>query len=136
MDEAWKKLSTDAYDAALLLLQNERWRSMISRAYYAVFARATALLVVYGAPPPNGREGHNHAKLAALIIDHLGYLGDQRFKIAAWVKTLYYDLRLKADYHPSASVDKGDARDALSLMRNACRDLKEPKYDRKKRREK
>ena len=133
MDEAWKKLPADAYDAALLLLQNGRCRSMISRAYYAVFSRATALLVVHGMKPPDGREGPHHAKLATLIVDHLEYLGDHRFKIAAWVTTLYHDLRLRADYCPSAPVDMGDARDALALMRNACRYLKERKCDRKKR---
>jgi len=124
MAETWTSLSEDAYKAALLLQQNERWRSMMSRAYYAVYARVAALLVDRGVTMPDGWEGPAHV-LPGLIRTHLTYL-DDRWAIAAWV-TVLYEWRLKADYRPSATVDMNDVRNIVNLMRNARHRLREKK---------
>ena len=126
MAETWKNLSTDSYDAALSLLESERWRSAMSRAYYAVYSRAAALLAAQGVTMPGKYEVPHHANIAAMIVDHLTHLGDRgfRLKIASMVTALY-EARVRADYRPSDPVDVRRARTALRLMHELCHYLQE-----------
>jgi len=118
MSETWQSLADDAYRASLSLRQERRCRSAISRAYYAVYSRVTALLVAHGVTMPDDYEGPLHSKLAALIEAHLTGLRSKRWTVAGLARGLY-DLRVIADYHPSVPVDGGDALVAVRRMMGA-----------------
>ena len=120
----WRELARDSYGAASLLAQARRWRSAVSRAYYAVFALVAFALVRKGVTMPRGREGPSHAKLAALVSTHLPELGGAKWRVFGQVKGLYA-LRIDADYMPSSRVDRARSYVALSMMSEVFRDLKE-----------
>ena len=110
----WREIATDNYAAVLELLSGRRWRSAVSRCYYAVYARSIAGMKA-GAVFPTGREGPRHAVLPAMVAS--GSLGDVpgAVRLAGNIRKLY-KLRLISDYSQSFPVDDGDARKAVQLM--------------------
>ena len=126
MTETWQNLAEGAYQAALSLRQERNWRSVISRAYYAVYSRVAALLVARGVTMPAKYEGPLHAKLAELVIAHLTHLGDLRWTISAWIRALYAQ-RVIADYRPSGRAGENGARNALTIMTDTFCLLREKK---------
>lgn len=122
----WKTVAADNYAAASELVTRRRWRSAVSRAYYAVFALVSESLKRKRVPMPKDWEGPSHAKLAALICGHLTQLGDMRWRVFHRVKALYA-LRLDADYRPSLPTENGHARKAIALMADVFHLLKEAK---------
>ena len=115
MTETWQNLAEDAYRAAWSLRRDRHWRSMISRAYYAVYSRMASLRVARGVTMPSDREGPSHATLATLVRTHLTHLGDRRWAISGRVKALY-NQRRRADYQPSESVDESDVQNVMQMM--------------------
>lgn len=115
----WREIATDNF-AAVMDLVARHWRSAQSRAYYAAYARVAAALASSGVVVPAGREGPSHAKLPALVESHLTQVGILRWQVSVLLRDLYR-MRLIADYHPSASVGDGDARQAAALMQRLFR---------------
>jgi uncharacterized protein (UPF0332 family) len=113
MDD-WRSIATSNYSAVGALVQRH-WRSAISRAYYAVYARMVAELKKAGAAFPTGQEGPSHAKLPGMIESHLKYAGDIRWRLSGLITRLY-NLRVIADYRPSDNVADGEARYAAVMM--------------------
>jgi uncharacterized protein (UPF0332 family) len=111
----WREVANDNYGAASELVNRERWRSAISRAYYAAFALVAGALKRKGVAMPRDWEGPAHVKMAALVCDHLTELRDVRWRVFHCVRRLYA-LRLDADYRPSLASNNGEARSALGLM--------------------
>lgn len=98
-----------------------RWRSALSRAYYAAYARVTAALAnVPGVTFASGREGPTHARLPGLVETHLSHAGDVRWRVSELVRGLY-KARLDADYVPSRDIGAGDAREAVRMMAEVFR---------------
>lgn len=91
-------------------------RSVISRAYYAVFAYVTHELLLVNVEIPASREAPSHQRLQSLVINRLSQFRlPKRRSLAILVGSLY-DLRIAADYMPSVEIDAREARHAVSIM--------------------
>lgn len=118
----WHQLGREARNAANELVET-RFRSCLSRAYYAVFSKVTHELDA----APNvtfaqGREGPGHpgengtGGIRRLIETSMPELSaERRIKLSELIGALY-TLRIYADYHPSIKIDASDAREAVSMM--------------------
>jgi uncharacterized protein (UPF0332 family) len=123
MAEAWLDLANDARRSANRLLTDDRFRSCLSRAYYAAYSKVTHVLAATpGVTFPNNREGPNHpgelgtGGIRRLIESSMpGMVQERRAKLSELVGRLY-TLRVDADYKPSATVEARDARAAISIM--------------------
>jgi uncharacterized protein (UPF0332 family) len=120
----WKTVAQDNYSAASALFTQRRWRSAISRAYYAVYSLVGHALSAKGVTMPMGREGPSHKKVPVLVERNLLELRDVRWRVSKMVHDMY-DYRLAADYKPSDDVGDADARKSLGLMRSVFVFMKE-----------
>lgn len=112
----WQEVGQDNRTAAHELFLHQRWRSCVSRAYYAAYSAVTDALFKVPVTMPAGREGPHHIPLAEIVGYNLTSLREPaRWRLAGLVKRLY-DLRVIADYRPSVDVDEPEARIALGLM--------------------
>ena len=102
---------------------SDSFRSCLSRAYYAVYAKVTFdLSALAGVTFPLGDEGPKHpgrsgtGGIRRLVTDKLTTLdAPRREKLSELIGRLYA-MRCAADYHPSIAVDSRDAREAISIM--------------------
>ncbi len=122
----WYDIANDSRKAANELVQT-RYRSCLSRAYYAAYAKVTHLLVEKGVPMPGGREGPPHPGhlpsglaihrgIRQLIVVHLTDLDTGKRRALSELIGELYTLRLYGDYRPSQEVGAADAREAVSMM--------------------
>lgn len=118
VDQSWLELAKDARNSANILLVGERYRSCVSRAYYAAYSKVTHELVhAARLTMPPGREGPSHARIRPLIVTSMPNMRqDKRLKLSELIGRLY-TLRIDADYKPSVEVKGRDAREALSMMK-------------------
>lgn len=118
MVRTWLELARDARHAANGLLTQERFRSCLSRAYYAAYSKVThELMATRGVTLPSEREGPSHARIRRLIQTSMAHMpANRRFKLSEMIGRLY-TLRIDADYKPSVDVDGRDAREAISIMK-------------------
>ena len=120
----WKDLAEDSRLAVHEMFDHRRWRTCLSRAYFAVYSEATAELVLRGVVMPLRRSGPSHTKLPELVGNNLtGISHSMRWRLAGIIKKLY-ELRIVADYIPSTPVDAREARLSLGLMNQAFRFLR------------
>lgn len=118
----WYELASDSRKAANEMVET-RFRSCLSRAYYAAYSKVTnGLAAAPGVMFPQGREGPNHpgelgtGGIRRLIETSMpGMSQERRVKLSELVGSLY-TLRLYADYRPSIDIDARDAREAISMM--------------------
>ena len=127
MTTEWMDIAQDAQAAAGLCLRDRRYRSSISRAYYASFSAVTAALHKAGIAAPQGRNAWAHAVLPKLIRDHLaGRLGRHKTRELNRLIRENYRSRLIADYTSGISSSREAARrcltNAASIVRE-CRKL-------------
>lgn len=118
----WHEVARDSRKAANEMVET-RFRSCLSRAYYAVYSKVTHELA--GAPNVTfrlGREGPDHpgetntGGIRRLIETSMpGMSQERRVKLSELVGALY-TLRLYADYRPSIEIEAADAREAISMM--------------------
>lgn len=115
----WEDVGVDSFRAAVELFDagGSRYRSAVSRFYYAAFALLTHELSRRGGAPFHaGRETPSHAELPRLIEAHLIQFGEERrANLARTVAELYRD-RLDADY----SVQRIDKTAAMRAYRRAA----------------
>lgn len=122
MPESWFDLASDARKAASRLA-SDRYRSCLSRAYYAAYSKVTfALARSPNVTFPAGREGPNHpgetgvGGIRRLIETSMPDMDQAR---RVWLSELIgrlYTLRIDADYRASVEVNAGDAREAVAIM--------------------
>lgn len=120
----WLDLAWDARNAANELFIQERFRSCISRAYYAAYAKVTHELVFTARlTMPADREGPSHpgrlgtGGIRRMIETSMPNMQqNKRVKLSALIGRLY-TLRIDADYKPSVTVENRDAREALGIMK-------------------
>ncbi len=119
----WLESARDARASANELMELGRFRSCMSRAYYAAYSKVTHELVTAGLTMPPDREGPNHpgktgrAGIRRLIETAIPNMRqEKREKLSELVGRLY-TLRIDADYKPSVTVESRDAREAISLMK-------------------
>lgn len=115
----WLDLASENRAAALALFSDAMYRSMINRAYFAVYAKATHALSIIPVSMPQGREGPTHRKLRPMVEANLTTMRvEKRQALSQMIGELYY-MRLRADYVPSDAIDMKDARSVLTLMEEA-----------------
>jgi len=118
----WRDLANDDYGAAGELFRKKRWRSCVSRAYYAAYAAVTDALVRGNITMPAARANPTHAALPNMIENNLTRVAS-RWKLSSIVRKLYR-LRIMADYDPRRDVERSEARIAMGLMTDAFQSLR------------
>jgi uncharacterized protein (UPF0332 family) len=108
----WREMSRESLVAAKSLSQDARWRSAVSRAYYAAYSAVAGALDGL-ARYSGGRFGPSHDRLPQLVMT---YLTDLRFheraKVVKAARRLYRQ-RIAADYEPPRQVALEEARIAI-----------------------
>jgi len=123
--DPWRAVANDSYGAASELAVSRRWRSAISRAYYAAYSLVCGHLREIGLAMPGTREGAAHARLPELVEGNLTVLRVQdRCRVASRLRALYA-MRIAADYWPSSAFGEAEVMTALYLMGDVFRWLKE-----------
>ncbi|MGB2823318.1 MAG: HEPN domain-containing protein [Phycisphaerae bacterium] len=114
----WKDLGTDSLAAATSLLRDGRFRSCISRAYYAAYSAATSeLRKAKGVTFRYGWSNPSHEQLPRLIRDKLTSFGEaSRRELLRAIRRLRM-AREDADYRPAVSIDRGLT---VNVVRDAC----------------
>lgn len=108
----WQEISRENLIAAKSLSQDARWRSSVSRAYYAAYAAVAGALEGL-AQFPEGRHGPSHDRLPQLVMTYLTALRVfERRKLSTAARRLYRQ-RIAADYEPPTRVDFEESRIAL-----------------------
>ena len=108
----WSAIARENLVAAKSLLADARWRSAVSRGYYAAYGAVTGKLegrVSF----PAGMHGPSHDNLPKLILNSLSEMDlayRRRVKVAA---IRLYRQRLAADYRPGEHVGAEEARVAV-----------------------
>ena len=96
----WQEIGQDNFQAAVELYDGGRYRSAISRFYYAAFSVLTHELLrrKAGADFKDERPTPGHTQLAGLVEKHLTHMSPERLlNLVRYVRSLYRD-RIAADY--------------------------------------
>lgn len=121
----WRDIATENEEAAKELLRAGRFRSAVSRAYYAAYAIVTGKLVEAGAVPKTGESNPSHKALPLMVEGNLpGLSAWERRDLKSTTRRLY-STRIDADYRSTTDVDRGTAVQSLSDLGRAVRLLKE-----------
>jgi uncharacterized protein (UPF0332 family) len=108
----WQEIARENLVAAKSLSQDARWRSSVSRAYYAAYAAVAGALEGL-AQFPEGRHGPSHDRLPQLVMTYLTvFKVYERRKLSVAARRLYRQ-RIAADYEPPMRVELEEARIAL-----------------------
>ncbi len=111
----WTAMARENLIAAKSLSADARWRSAVSRAYYAAYCAVTVELEGR-ANFPGGRQNPSHDQLPKLILNSLSDISvpdRQNMKRAA---VRLYRKRIAADYRPGEHVG---AEESLVAIRDA-----------------
>ncbi len=120
----WWQISDEAMIAAKALSLDGRWRSSVSRAYYAAYASVAGGLQGR-ASFPAGRHGPTHDRLPVLIMTYMTSLPVWNRRQVAGTARRLYEWRVAADYIPTRLVDRAVTRaclqDAAGILRMVTR---------------
>lgn len=114
-------MSLDSRTAAKDLLVAQRFRSSISRAYYAAYCAITGALAA-GVTFGYGGNNPAHGDLPNLIVSNLGGLPEAKRRAVRQSLLRLWKQRVDADYVPGAFIDRNMA---LNALRDANRILNE-----------
>lgn len=116
--ERWWNMAQGSLSSAQILSKQGEVRSSASRAYYAAYQAATALLLYHEMTPPNGREAWSHDVTPELIRELSGTIisKDARRDIQQRLEACY-KLRIDADY--IGQINVAEAKLELSLKDTA-----------------
>jgi len=117
MEEAWQRwwqMAQGSFVAAQTLERTGEARSSASRAYYAAYQAATALLLYAKQSPPEGREAWSHEATPGLLGSMpRTLLTPTRQRDMGNRLSDLYDLRLIADYRGEEDVETAALRAAI-----------------------
>ena len=125
--EPWGRLADECLAAAGVCLGQGYWRSVVNRAYYAMFAASTRALLRRGATARAAWGTWSHEQLPDVVRDQLrsclrlSVLSEVRKHVRMGRK-----LREMADYNPTVTVDRETAKRAFryaSAVTRALRDV-------------
>ncbi len=115
----WQEIGQDNFQAAREMYEKQRYRSSVSRCYYAAFSVLTERLDAMGVIFGEEQETPNHKGLPKLIKLHLPMQDKQKKDCIAIIRRLYA-ARIAADYQRRTTDDavaRGAMRDAAVLFR-------------------
>lgn len=111
------KLAGDKITAAKILLENHQYRDTVSRAYYAIYYAAKALLLHHGQDP------HSHKGVDILFRKFCA--AHKRPEIAfAKMFSLMREMRLNADYKEKINIGGEDAQEAIDMAKSFLKEIK------------
>ncbi len=114
----WMIMARDSLAGAETCLTAKCARSAVSRAYYAVFAAVTAMLLKCGQHPRAAHGAWPHKELPKLVRRHLSSeYGAGRARDLSRIVNVNYMLRILADYGPGRVVDGASARRCVANAR-------------------
>jgi uncharacterized protein (UPF0332 family) len=109
----WREMGKDSLDAAKSLLRDGRYRSSISRSYYAVFSAATEELTRLRVPFEYNRDHPTHRQLPNLLQKNLRLRHHYEVSRLVSVIKRLYKARIDADYVRGATIDENLARNMV-----------------------
>lgn len=110
-----EEMCRDSLDAAKRLKSEHQWRSCVSRAYFATYAAATALLIQKGFTRfSRGWGNPAHGDLPGLIRGIQTIPPASRTDPRSFLSILV-KYRIAADYRPGWSIYSKEALDAVRL---------------------
>ena len=118
--DAWERcwiMAQGSLVAAKLLADEDQFRSSASRAYYAAYQSASAVLLYLGATPPEDREAWSHEMTPGLLRQRLSTVLTQSQCLDLSRRlALLYKLRVEADY---ISIGGANAKAAAAALKDA-----------------
>ena len=115
----WQEIGIENFQAGRELLDGGRYRSSVSRFYYAAFCVLTHELSLVGVDFGGDQETPNHKALPKLIRQHLTLSVGQKAEVVATVRRLY-SARISADYQrrtTDEAITRSILRDAAKVFR-------------------
>ncbi|MBV9851376.1 MAG: HEPN domain-containing protein [Armatimonadetes bacterium] len=115
----WQEIGVDSFQAARELYQTGRYRSCVSRFYYAAFSVLAHELAANGVAFGDQQETPNHKGMPKLIKLHLPLEAKAKADCIAIIRRLYA-ARIVADYQRrtlDAAIARDAMRDAAALFR-------------------
>jgi uncharacterized protein (UPF0332 family) len=116
----WQEIGIDNFQAGRELLDGKRYRSSVSRFYYAAFSILTHELTLAGVKFGDDQETPSHKILPKLIRLHLPLSVRQKADTISVVRRLYA-TRISADYQRRTTdelIARGILRDTAKLFRD------------------
>ncbi len=113
----WQEIGIDSFRAGRELFDTKRYRSSVSRFYYAAFSLLTYELARTGIVFGRGRQTPAHSDMTELILVHLTQFSEARRSAVASLALRLYRLRLDADY----LEERIDRKTAAQAMREATK---------------
>ncbi len=110
--ETWRQLSEDSLRAAESLLREGRFRSSVSRSYYAAYCAATHEIVQNLTTFPNDWNNPPHEKVPGYVQNNLTLPPTNKKTINSLMRILR-QFREDADYRPYRLVNVQAARDCV-----------------------
>ncbi len=112
--EKWWRMAQGSLTAAQFLETQKLPRSSASRAYYAAYQAATALLLYGGQMPPEGREAWSHEATPDLLGNLSGALLSPSVQKDLGKRLAdLYQIRLGADYRGDENIEDSVLRAAV-----------------------
>lgn len=115
----WQEIGTENFQAGRELLDKRRYRSSVSRFYYAAFSLLTHELNIAGVNFGDDQETPNHKGLPKLVRLHLPLSIKQKTESVAIIRRLY-SARISADYQRRTTdepITRSIMRDTAQLFR-------------------
>lgn len=116
----WQEIGINNFRAGREALVGRRYRSSVSRFYYAAFSLLTYELARTGIVFRQGRQTPSHAEMTELIIVNLTQFSEARRTAIALLTARLYRLRLDADYldqRLDRRIAERSAQDAAKIFR-------------------
>lgn len=107
----WQEIGLNSFYAAQMLYEQQRFRSSVSRSYYAAFSVITHHLIEAGATFGGPQETPTHQSVPKLMKQYLALPKWQMINSIAIIRRLYA-ARITADYQ-RRTTDGPTAREAI-----------------------
>jgi HEPN domain len=102
---SWREMSLGCLRGAKRLLDDDNFRSSVSRAYYTAYCAATSALAVRGVTFAHGWHNPGHEQLPGLILNNSTLPRPRRWRVNRALRLLR-QAREDADYRPDVTVDR------------------------------
>lgn len=110
------KLASDKIEVAWLLLKNNQYRDVVSRAYYAIYYAAKAFLLYHGQDP------HTH-KGVDILFRKFCFTHKRPEESFAKMLSIMREARLNADYKEKVRITKEDAKEAIDMAKSFLKEI-------------
>lgn len=111
------KLAKEKIEAAKVLLRNKKYRDTISRAYYAIYYAAKALLLYHGQDP------HTH-KGVDILFRKFCATHKKPQETFAKILSVMREERLNADYREKVRITQVDAQEAIDMAQSFLKEIR------------